>query len=988
MSKVGKQSTASSAKSNRQHPVSSEIIEELLQGLQLAAEEIALRFFDTMPSSYFHDTDQEMRLSHLKAVIAAEASGISQTITLSNKDRTHYTFISDRSYPGQLSKFVRRLPRGRPLYSAQVYTATDGKLVLDVFDLGARAPFAPDDSQQSAKIALVLEHLQDKDIELQAEKLIDHFNACAANYLLTTSPAQIYRHYSLVQRIRCSGNALVELGQHPDHHSSAITVGVINADRRLLFERITRYLGQQGIDIQRAYLDSFDLKSNETISLLSFLVEFAGQAIDPQGDTWSRIEPDLKRLVYLDDTVLKLAQDLADADLLHAEVLVALSHLTHQRLVKQGVLTYSRERILQTLIRYPALALAIATHFIARFTPESGCDLPEDSAHLREQIGLEVDNQDEAEILTTLLAAADATLRSNIHTPDRYALALRIDPVFLQAAGREEPPFGVFFIHGRQFDGFHVRFRDIARGGIRIVRPGGQEQYALESERLYDEVYGLAHAQQLKNKDIPEGGSKGVILAQPQANFTQVGRAYADALLDLIVPDPELKRINVDYLGRDELLYLGPDENISNELITWIVERARHRNHPMPDAFMSSKPGAGINHKLYGVTSEGVTVFLEAALRNCGIDPRRQSFTVKMTGGPDGDVAGNEIRILRREYGENARILGIADGSGCVEDPDGLDHAELLRLVDEELPVGHFNTERLGPNGRLLGIDQAGGIQARNSLHCRIQSDAFIPAGGRPRTINGENWHDFLTDTGKPSSRVIVEGANLFITPKARQQLSRQGVTIIKDSSANKCGVICSSYEIVASMLLNEADFLRIKTRFIEDVLIKLRKLAALEAQTLFREHRHKPELTLPELSTRMSRVIDRATDAITRVIDTLEESGHELTRRLVKTYLPAVLHETVGEQFFERIPPAYLTRVIASVLASHIVYREGLDWFEQMPERAIAELAVRYLHAEESIRQLVEQVSNSDLPDRDRIAELLREGGVGAALRTTAGSV
>ena len=107
-----------------------------------------------------------------------------------------------------------------------------------------------------------------------------------------------------------------------------------------------------------------------------------------------------------------------------------------------------------------------------------------------------------------------------------------------------------------------------------------------------------------------------------------------------------------------------------------------------------------------------------------------------------------------------------------------------------------------------------------------------------------------------------------------------------------------------------------------------------------------------------------------------------------MKTYLPAVLHETVGEQFFERIPPAYLTRVIASVLASHIVYREGLDWFEQMPERAIAELAVRYLHAEESIRQLVEQVSNSDLPDRDRIAELLREGGVGAALRTTAGSV
>ena len=62
---------------------------------------------------------------------------------------------------------------------------------------------------------------------------------------------------------------------------------------------------------------------------------------------------------------------------------------------------------------------------------------------------------------------------------------------------------------------------------------------------------------------------------------------------------------------------------------------------------MSSKPDAGINHKEFGVTSEGVVVFLEHALRSVGIDPRAQDFTVKMTGGPDGDVAGNAIRILK-----------------------------------------------------------------------------------------------------------------------------------------------------------------------------------------------------------------------------------------------------------------------------------------------------------------------------------------------------
>ncbi|CAN0546838.1 unnamed protein product, partial [Laminaria digitata] len=39
-----------------------------------------------------------------------------------------------------------------------------------------------------------------------------------------------------------------------------------------------------------------------------------------------------------------------------------------------------------------------------------------------------------------------------------------------------EIPFGVFFAHGRRFNGFHCRFRDIARGGMRIVTPPTSEQ--------------------------------------------------------------------------------------------------------------------------------------------------------------------------------------------------------------------------------------------------------------------------------------------------------------------------------------------------------------------------------------------------------------------------------------------------------------------------------------------------------------------------------
>ena len=70
--------------------------------------------------------------------------------------------------------------------------------------------------------------------------------------------------------------------------------------------------------------------------------------------------------------------------------------------------------------------------------------------------------------------------------------------------------------------------------------------------------------------------------------------------------------------------------------IDWIVSRAAQRGYSIPAAFMSSKPRAGINHKEYGVTSEGVNVFLDTALRRAlGIDPTTTPFTIKMTGGPD-----------------------------------------------------------------------------------------------------------------------------------------------------------------------------------------------------------------------------------------------------------------------------------------------------------------------------------------------------------------
>jgi glutamate dehydrogenase len=70
----------------------------------------------------------------------------------------------------------------------------------------------------------------------------------------------------------------------------------------------------------------------------------------------------------------------------------------------------------------------------------------------------------------------------------------------------------MFLVVGNEFRGFHIRFRDVARGGIRIVRSRNKEAYSINQRQLFDENYNLAATQNLKNKDIPEGGAKGTIL--------------------------------------------------------------------------------------------------------------------------------------------------------------------------------------------------------------------------------------------------------------------------------------------------------------------------------------------------------------------------------------------------------------------------------------------------------------------------------------------
>uniref|UniRef100_A0A6U5DND6 Glutamate/phenylalanine/leucine/valine/L-tryptophan dehydrogenase C-terminal domain-containing protein n=1 Tax=Corethron hystrix TaxID=216773 RepID=A0A6U5DND6_9STRA len=767
---------------------------------------------------------------------------------------------------------------------------------------------------------------------------------------------------------------------------------------------VARCLYLREFDIVRAYLDVVSDGENGSVSLLRGLV-WPPKSATTETDICRatvQLERNIKSIKWLDPFALDLVLERYPfLGTRKAEIISAFGSLMHPIMAKVDSAVYTKANIHNFITerRYVGHAAEIAELFMDRFNPEAPMSdemLKEKVNKITEDIDREVEDLTASILLKKMLDIIIHTKKTNLFMRNRYALGMRLDPKIMNAKNDGdavgELPFGVFFVHGRRFDAFHVRFRDIARGGMRLVTPASSEQLAMEAARHYEECYGLAYAQQLKNKDIPEGGSKAVCLIDsvelsPDGKYFTMRKcvkAFADTLLDLIVDTNETQNCIVNHLSLPEVLYLGPDEQVIPDDINWIVQRAAMRGYQTPPAFMSSKPLSGINHKEFGVTSEGVNVYLQVALQNSGIDPKKQPFSVKITGGPDGDVAGNLIKIMFRDYGENVRIVGVADHSGCVEDPNGLDHDEMMRLVTESLSISHYDEHKLSGEGNFYGIEDDFGMRMRNTMHNRLEADAFIPAGGRPSTINMSNWKNFLKDDGTPSSRLIVEGANLFITEDARQSLFDEGgVVIVKDSSANKCGVITSSFEICAAMLLDEDEFLLNKDAIVSEVLVKLRELARLEAELLFREIPFHPGISLPQTSQLVSAAMNMAKDAIIAALDSMSLEERECFLPLFLGHLPPTMAELAHDRISDRVPTNYVKSAIASCLASKLVYKEGTQFITNLPKAILADTALKYLQKEKDIALLSQALADSNVPDSEKqeILELLKVGGVRISL-------
>mmetsp|Transcript_110286 Transcript_110286/g.235549 ORF Transcript_110286/g.235549 Transcript_110286/m.235549 type:complete len:1061 (+) Transcript_110286:91-3273(+) len=623
------------------------------------------------------------------------------------------------------------------------------------------------------------------------------------------------------------------------------------------------------------------------------------------------------------------------------------------------------ERIYDLLRSHPELCVRFFNDFSRIAHGEAS---PSYNAELADAIDAACSDDQDRQILKMCLTFNESILLTNFFKNEvPGAFAFRLNPAIVlknrAASSYPEVPYGIYLISGRDFLGFHVRFRDVARGGLRLIRSRDSTTYGKNYSTLFDECYNLALTQQYKNKDIPEGGSKGVILPDsswPHATFGNILTGdscqsptnaqscfvrFVDSLLDCMMP--EASGIYSGHLGSPEILFFGPDENTAGYMDLG-AELAKSRGYPYWKALTTGKGVTlgGVPHDVYGMTTASVHTYVTELLRELG--ENEEEITKFQTGGPDGDLGSNEILCSKD------KTVGVVDGSGVLYDPAGLSRNELCRLASARLMVKEFSRSCLGRDGFLVTVEEvnislpdgscwATGTELRDNFHLTdyATADLFVPCGGRPNAVTVENVKRLFNSDRKPKFRMIVEGANLFFSLRAREVLENAGVHVFKDASTNKGGVTSSSCEVLAALALPDEDHTAMMTydptsgasapdfynSYVQDILAKVVENARLEFGAIWRCNTT-GGIAKVEATQRLSRKVNQITDSIAATLTTMsKQESDALVSAVLEAAVPPQLLKRLGVSgVLQNVPPNYVGAIVASWVASRFVYEYGID--------------------------------------------------------------
>src|SRR4030095_5552345 len=387
-----------------------------------------------------------------------------------------------------------------------------------------------------------------------------------------------------------------------------------------------------------------------------------------------------------------------------AEIVVLRAYAKYMR---QIGFPLSETFIETTLAAHPDIAHHLVALYRARFDPEASAGDAKGAArpeHIESALEV-VENLSEDRVLRQMLALILATTRTNFWRRNaqgrpRTFLSFKFDPS--KVPGLPEPkPMYEIFVYSPRFEGVHLRFGPVARGGLR---------WSDRPEDFRTEILGLVKAQQVKNIVIVPVGSKGGFVLKrapsPAARdaYMKEGIAcyqdYLRALLDLtdnrvgdkVVPPPQVRRHDPD----DPYLVVAADKGTAS-FSDYANAVSKEYGFWLGDAFASGG-SVGYDHKAMGITARGAWEAVKRHFREMGVDTQSTDFTVAGIGDMSGDVFGNGMLLSR-----HIRLVAAFDHRHVFIDPTpdaGTSFAERERLF--ALPRSSwtdYNTALLSTGG-------------------------------------------------------------------------------------------------------------------------------------------------------------------------------------------------------------------------------------------------------------------------------------------------
>lgn len=522
-----------------------------------------------------------------------------------------------------------------------------------------------------------------------------------------------------------------------------------------------------------------------------------------------------------------------------ARLFRALNHY----LIQLG-LGYTPSFMSNTLLANPGITKHLVEFFNVSFDPNNGLNDEQRNARredleaaLVEELN-KIPTLDADRYLRSLSKVIRAILRTNAYL-GREAFAIKVAPQQIDFAPLPRPKFEIF-VYSPRVEGVHLRFGDVARGGLR---------WSDRRDDFRTEVLGLVKAQMVKNAVIIPTGAKGGFypkqvpdpavdrdawITEGRESYKVFIRSLLDVTDNLAVgtdgsetvvrPEGVIARDENDYY-----LVVAADKGTA-ALSDTANAISLERGFWLGDAFASGG-SVGYDHKAMGITARGAWESVKRHFAELGHDAQTEAFTAVGIGDMSGDVFGNGL--LRSKA---TRLVAAFDHRDIFLDPTpdaAVSFEERQRLYN--LPRSSwqdYNRELISAGGgvysrglksieitpevrEVLGLDESVTELAPTELISAILKapvdliynggiGTYVKASTETNAQVGDKANDALRVNGKDlRARIVGEGGNLGFTQLGRIEAARNGVLLNTDAIDNSAGVETSDREVNIKILVD-----------------------------------------------------------------------------------------------------------------------------------------------------------------------------------------